>query len=74
MTDERKELGRKVRRKVHDSVPTCICAVDHGEYVGAYFYPEDVPEAEKAIAALTWELTVVARAVPAIANSHSIKM
>ena len=79
MTDERKELGRKVRKKVHDLVPSCVAAVDHDEYIGAYFFPEDVPEAEQLVKAhaADFELKVYVRPAPPVRGGMvvtSIKM
>ena len=51
MTEERKELGRRVRKKLHELLPTCVAAVDHGEYLGAYFFAEDIPAASEIVKA-----------------------
>jgi hypothetical protein len=59
MNEDRKERGRKVRKKLRDTIPTCIVAVDHGDYIGAYFYPEDMEEAHKLVAAGEWDGFVV---------------
>jgi hypothetical protein len=55
VTTERLERARRIRKKIREAVPSCIAVVDHGDYMGAYFYPEDMPEAQKIIAASEWE-------------------
>jgi hypothetical protein len=67
MTEERRQLGRKVRKMLHDTVPTCIAAVDHGDYVGCYVYPEHIADTEKVVQGKTWDgLRVVVRPVPPV--------
>ncbi len=55
MSQERIERTRRIRKKLHESLPACIAVVDHGDYVGAYVYPEDMDEAEKVVKASDWE-------------------
>jgi hypothetical protein len=54
-SDERRERTRRIRKKIREAVPACVAVVDHGEYVGAYVYPEDLEQAKKAIASSDWE-------------------
>ena len=53
--DERLERTRRIRRKLHEALPACVAVVDHGEFIGAYVYPEDIPEAEKIVGDSDWE-------------------
>ncbi len=55
MSQERIERTRRIRKKLHESIPACIAVVDHGDYVGAYVYPEDMAEAEKVVKGSDWE-------------------
>jgi hypothetical protein len=57
VSQERVEKTRRIRKKLHEHLPACIAVVDHGDYVGAYVYPEDIPEAEKVVKdkAADWE-------------------
>jgi hypothetical protein len=52
---EKLERTRRIRKKIREAVPACIAVVDHGDYVGAYVYPEDMAEAQKIISASDWE-------------------
>ena len=54
-SDERRERTRRIRKKIREAVPACVAVVDHGEYVGAYVYPEDLEQAKKVIAGSDWE-------------------
>lgn len=49
MISERMARTRRIRLKLHEQIPTCVAVVDHGEFVGAYVYAEDIPEAEKVV-------------------------
>jgi hypothetical protein len=76
VTDDRKELGRKVRKKIHELVPTCVAAVDHIEYIGAYFFPEDMSDAEKTVKANTsaWEgIKVYVRPAPPVRGTMAVQ-
>ena len=55
MSTERIERARRIRKRIREAVPAVIAVVDHGDYMGAYFYPEDIGEAQKVIAANEWE-------------------
>ena len=67
MSQERIERTRRIRKKLHESLPACIAVVDHGEYVGAYVYPEDIPEAEEVVKASDWEgVSVHVRPTPPV--------
>ncbi len=55
MSTERLERARRIRKKIREAVPACIAVVDHGDYMGAYFFPEDLEEAKRVIAASEWE-------------------
>jgi hypothetical protein len=55
VNQDRTERTRRIRRKIREAVPACIAVVDHGDYVGAYVYPEDMAEAQKIVAASDWE-------------------
>ncbi len=71
--EERRDLTRKARRKIHDAIPGCVAVVDHGEYVGAYVYPEDVSEAKGIIEKGEWEgLTVRVKVAPNILGALAI--
>jgi len=66
-SDERRERTRRIRKKIREAVPACVAVVDHGDYVGAYVYPEDLEQAKKVIAASDWEgVPVHVRATPPI--------
>ena len=68
-SDERRERTRRIRKKIREAVPACVAVVDHGEYVGAYVYPEDLEQAKKVIAASDWEgVPVHVRPTPPIQN------
>lgn len=69
MSQERLDRTRRIRKKIHDSIPACIAVVDHGDYVGAYVYPEDIPEAEKVVQESDWEgVAVHVRPTPPISG------
>jgi hypothetical protein len=55
VSEDRIERTRRIRKKLHEAIPACIAVVDHGDYVGAYVYPEDIPEAEKVVSGSDWE-------------------
>jgi hypothetical protein len=55
VTEERIERTRRIRKKLHEAIPACVAVVDHGDYVGAYVYPEDVAAAEEAVKGTDWE-------------------
>jgi len=55
VSQERIERTRRIRKKLHEAIPAVIAVVDHGDYVGAYVYPEDIPEAEEVVKASDWE-------------------
>jgi hypothetical protein len=65
--DERTELTRRIRTKIRDTMPSVVAVVDHQQFVGAYFYKEDMAEAEKVVADNDWEgVTVLVREAPPI--------
>ncbi len=67
MSQERRERTRRIRKKLHESIPACIAVVDHGEFVGAYCYPEDIENAEKIVQASDWEgLKIHVRPTPPV--------
>jgi hypothetical protein len=69
VTEERIERTRRIRKRIHESIPACVAVVDHGDYVGAYVYPDDVPAAEAAIAGSDWEgVTVHVRPTPPLSQ------
>ena len=53
--EQRLERNRRIRKRIHEAVPACVAVVDHGDFIGAYVYPEDLDEAKKIIAKETWE-------------------
>jgi hypothetical protein len=57
--EERLQRTRRIRKRIREAVPACVAVVDHGDYVGAYVYPEDMDDAKKIIAAADWEGAVV---------------
>jgi hypothetical protein len=68
-SEERRERTRRIRKKIREAVPACVAVVDHGEYVGAYVYPEDMEQAKKAIAGSDWEgVPVHVRPTPPITD------
>lgn len=69
MSQERIERTRRIRKKLHEALPACIAVVDHGDFVGAYFYPEDIPEAEKYVSGADLEgITVHVRPAPPVVS------
>jgi hypothetical protein len=65
--DERTQLTRRIRKKLHQAAPSCVAVVDHVQFVGAYFYAEDMAEGEKAVKEGDWEgVTVLVREAPPI--------
>jgi hypothetical protein len=71
VSDERIERTRRIRKKLRDSIPACVAVVDHGDYVGAYVYPDDVADAEKAILGQDWEgVQVHVRPTPPISGRY----
>jgi hypothetical protein len=69
VSQERKERTRRIRKRLHESLPACIAVVDHGDFVGAYVYPEDIAEAEKVVKAADWEgVAVHVRPTPPISS------
>ena len=69
VNQERRERTRRIRKRLHESIPSCVAVVDHGEYVGAYCYPEDIADAEKVVRAADWEgVSVQVRPTPPITS------
>jgi hypothetical protein len=67
VSHERTERTRRIRKRLHESIPACVAVVDHGDYVGAYVYPEDIPEAEKVVSGSDWEgIAVHVRPTPPV--------
>jgi hypothetical protein len=67
VSQERVERTRRIRKKLHEAIPECVAVVDHGDYLGAYVYPEDIPEAEERVKAADWEgVAVHVRPTPPI--------
>jgi hypothetical protein len=66
---DQRERTRRIRKRLHESIPACVAVVDHGDYVGAYVYPEDIPEAEEVVRASDWEgVAVHVRPTPPISS------
>lgn len=69
MSQERVERTRRIRKKLHESIPEVVAVVDHGDYVGAYVYPEDIAAAEKVVQAGDWEgVSVHVRPAPPLSH------
>jgi hypothetical protein len=68
--EDRKQLGRQIRREIHQIAPMCVAAVDHGDWVGAYFYQEDLAEGEKILKAKKFNVKVEARILPPIPSNQ----
>ncbi len=65
--EQRLERTRRLRKKIREAVPACVAVVDHGDYLGAYVYPEDMAEAKKVIAKSDWEgVSVHVRPTPPV--------
>jgi hypothetical protein len=69
VTEERIERTRRIRKRLHEAIPACVAVVDHGDYVGAYVYPDDLAAAEAAVRGSDWEgIPVHVRPTPPIAT------
>jgi hypothetical protein len=67
VTEERIERTRRIRKRLHEAIPACVAVVDHGDFVGAYVYPEDMAAAEEAVKGADWEgVAVHVRPTPSV--------
>ena len=69
VSQESIERTRRIRKRIHEMVPACIAVVDHGEYVGAYVYPEDIEQTEALLSGHDFEgVTIYVRPTPPLTS------